>query len=320
MALMLWLPVMVQSLLSGGDPTQLVSSTQHGNKAHSAAADTTGVLPVLLTAVPFTCAAVLTTGLGVLAQRTGRPLVYNFTPNLIGGSACVAFPWVVHQNRLAGFAMLTVALACGYSSSPHPMTAITQITAATAAKRGLSRGRDHATPADAQGTALALPLYNTVAMLGGFFGPWLLGVAVERLGGFGAGTVAMGACMLAAGCLVLLLWCLHPPTSAGVAQATDVGQHAGTATVELMHPCCRSRRSLSGRTRPSDEGSSRIDQSSQRPGKVQQGLGCGEEAEQLLHEAAAAEECLPAVLQDHSGWRAASSPRVRSHRGRRPSL
>lgn len=313
MALMLWLPVMVQSLLSGGDPTQLVSTTQHGKTAHSAAVDTTGTLPVLLTAIPFTCAAVLTTGFGALAQRTGRPLVYNFTPNLIGGSACVAFPWVVHQNRIAGFFMLTVALACGYSSSPHPMTAITQITAATAAKHGLSRGQDHATPADAQGTALALPLYNTVAMLGGFFGPWLLGVAVERLGGFGAGTVAMGACMLAAGCSVLLLWCLHPPTS-----ATHAGQHAGTSTVELMQSC--SRRSLSGRTRLSDEGTPMAGQSSQRHGKVQKGVSGGEEAEQLLHETSAEEEDVPAVLQEHSGWRAASSPRVRGHRGRQSQL
>jgi hypothetical protein len=98
------------------------------------------------------------------------------------------------------------------------MTAITQIVAGTLKKQRVASSMSHrhgkTAAGDAQGTALALPMYNTVAMLGGFFGPWLLGVAVERLGGFSAGAVAMGVCMLSAGAAVFLLWCLHPSTAA----------------------------------------------------------------------------------------------------------
>jgi hypothetical protein len=237
MALMFWLPVMVNSLLSGGDPTQLAGSShpgstaQHSTPGHSNSSDSTGALPVLLTAIPFTCAAVTTTTLGALAQRTGRPLVYNFVTNLVGGAAFLVFPWAVHANRVTGFIMLTVALACGYASSPHPVTAITQIVSNNLASQQVYHCTPTASsvqpPSGSSGTALALPIYNTVAMLGGFFGPWLLGVAVECLGGFSAGSVAMGVCMVAAGVLVWLLLCLHAPTArAGLLKTTYVGSSA----------------------------------------------------------------------------------------------
>lgn len=238
MALMLWLPVMVQSLLSGGDPTQLVvttaghgsssaSSHHHQHHTNSNNTDSTGTLPVLLTAIPFTCAAVLTTTLGAVAQHTGQPLVYNFSMNLLGGTAFLVFPFVVHANRVAGFIMLTCALACGYASSPHPMSALTQITARALADHDADSSHlkpcdgGGSVPGDAQGNALGLPLYNTVAMLGGFFGPYALGVAVERLGGFSAGAIAMGVCMLAAGVAVMLLWCCHRPTRTAGAFASS---------------------------------------------------------------------------------------------------
>jgi hypothetical protein len=263
MALMLWLPVMVNSLLSGGDPTQLAAhpSSYTTHTAHTASPshsddDNTGPLAVLLTAIPFSCAAVLTTGLGAVAQHTGNPLVYNFVPNLIGGAAFLAFPWLVHANRVAGFVALSIALASGYASSPHPMAALSQITSQALAQQreaaslsGDNRGRSgasaSASASDAQGIALALPMFNTIAMTGGFFGPWLLGVAIERLGGFGAGAVAMGVSMLASGVAVLLLWCLHAPTAAAGRKSSgdvvgDSGQHGSdTSSTELMHQARR---------------------------------------------------------------------------------
>lgn len=259
MALMLWLPVMVNSLLSGGDPTQLAAhpSSYTTHTAHTASPshsddDNTGTLAVLLTAIPFSCAAVLTTGLGAVAQHTGNPLVYNFVPNLIGGAAFLAFPWLVHANRVAGFVALSIALASGYASSPHPMAALSQITSQALAQQreaaslpGDSRGRASASASDAQGIALALPMFNTIAMTGGFFGPWLLGVAIERLGGFGAGAVAMGVSMLASGVAVLLLWCLHAPTAAAGRKSSgdvagDSSQHGSDASsTELMHQARR---------------------------------------------------------------------------------
>jgi hypothetical protein len=263
MALMLWLPVMVNSLLSGGDPTQLAAHpasytthTAHATGPTHSNDDNTGTVAVLLTAIPFSCAAVLTTGLGALAQHTGNPLVYNFVPNLVGGVAFLAFPWLVHANRVAGFVALSIALASGYASSPHPMAALSQITAQALAKQratsfpGDNRGR--ASASDAQGIALALPMFNTIAMTGGFFGPWLLGVAIERLGGFGAGAVAMGVSMLASGVAVLLLWCLHAPTAAAGRKSSgdvagDSSQHGSdTSSTELMHQARRENSTSGG--------------------------------------------------------------------------
>lgn len=335
MALMLWLPVMVQSLLSGGDPTELVANKQHQppatnstSSSHGHSGDT-GTMAVLLTAIPFTCAALLTTCLGALAQHTGRPLIFNFAPNLVGGTAFLVFPWVVHQSRVAGFAMLTIALAAGYSASPHPMTAITQITARVMASQqthsrataGGTEGDDG--PSDAQATALALPMYNTVAMLGGFFGPWLLGIAIERLGGFSAGAVAMGVCMLAAGVCVLLLCCLHPSTAASglyvpgaVHSCSSSSSNCGA--VELTQHDKRASTSSNGgvRSRPpsSCDGSGRVSNSSGRR-KALKSDGEAPEAEQLLQEAVAG-----GVSHDVEpmAWREGSSPRMRFQRGKQP--
>lgn len=335
MALMLWLPVMVQSLLSGGDPTQLVSSSKQTSAQHSmpdhSSHDSTGTLAVLLTAIPFTCAAVLTTTLGAVAQRTGRPLVYYFTPNFIGGTAFLVFPWVVHASRVAGFAMLTIALACGYASSPHPMTAITQIVAGTLAEQRAtsSMAQPHGGTAadDAQGTALPLPMYNTVAMLGGFFGPWLLGVAVERLGGFSAGAVAMGVCMLSAGAAVFLLWRLHPPTAAAGRYVRCGGVPSSRCCTELaqqgrehavaVDPCassatvCRRPSDSAGRGKQTAAGSmGRL--------KLLKSSGALREQERLLP-GGAADECVAHDAQ-LPARRDGGSPRVRLPRGKHAAL
>jgi hypothetical protein len=341
MALMLWLPVMVQSLLSGGDPTQRVSNQHSSSAQHSSSDHGTGTLAVLLTAIPFTCAAVLTTSLGALAQRTGQPLVYYFTSNFFGGTAFALFPWMVHASRVAGFGMLTVALACGYASSPHPMAAITQIVAKRSTEPGVhptdrlaGPPRHRTAPRDAQGTALALPLYNTVAMAGGFPGPWLLGIAVERFGGFSAGAVAMGVCMLTAGMAVMLLWALHAPTAAAGRRACNENSNSAIRTsgaggcVELSQQrgadatgagvsshvagVCRRLSESGGRGKKTAAARLQLLKSSS---------GATAEQQQLLGRADAVgvDECLahdaelPARL-------AGSSPRVRPQRGKPASL
>lgn len=350
LALMLWLPVMVQSILSGGDPTQLVisnskpSSAQHSTPHGHSGSDSTGTLAVLLTAIPFTCAAVLTTSLGALAQRTGRPLVYYFTPNFVGGTALFMFSWVVHRSRVGGFAMLTIALACGHASSPHPMTAITQIAAGKLTEPGSAGSssqllnKSALRAIDAQGTALALPMYNTVAMLGGFFGPWLLGVAVERLGGFSAGAVAMGLCMLAAGLSVLLMWCLHEPTAAAGlythASYTSDSLHSPSAAgcMELSQQGgSNARDAQSSAQGASNRGLSSIGSRGRKvyaPGtrlQLLRGNAASTEHEQLLHsgdggggggdESVNAEDCV-AHDAELPVRRVGSSPRVRLQRGR----
>lgn len=87
---------------------------------------------------------------------------------------------------MLGFCCLILTLSCAFAASPHPPTVVAKLTTGPAA-------------------AIALPLYNSVAMLGGFFGPALMGWFVQHLGGFGAATAVLGASMVASGCFAWLL-------------------------------------------------------------------------------------------------------------------
>jgi MFS family permease len=188
LGLMMWLPVVVQSLLSGADPMQLAgSSSSSSGSEGSANPSSTGVTAVLLSAIPFTSAAVAVTFFGHHAQRTGtHPLWYVIIFCWVGGVALVCFHWVVHWSRILGFCCLIITLSCAFAASPHPPIVVAKLTVGPAA-------------------ALALPLYNSVAMLGGFFGPALMGWFVQHLGGFGAATAVMGGSMILSGFLVWLL-------------------------------------------------------------------------------------------------------------------
>jgi MFS family permease len=184
---MMWLPVMVQSLLSGADPMQLAGSSSSSGSEGSANPSSTGVTAVLLSAIPFTSAALAVTYFGHHAQRTGTaPLWYVVIFCSVGGVALICFHWVVLWSRILGFCCLIITLSCAFAASPHPPTVVAKLTVGPAA-------------------ALALPLYNSVAMLGGFFGPALMGWFVQHLGGFGAATAVMGGSMIVSGFLVLLL-------------------------------------------------------------------------------------------------------------------
>jgi len=51
--------------------------------------------------------------------------------------------------------------------------------------------------------AASLGLINSFGNLGGFLGPYLLGIFSDRTGGFGPGLLYLAACSLASGLLVL---------------------------------------------------------------------------------------------------------------------
>ncbi|KAF6242162.1 major facilitator superfamily domain-containing protein [Scenedesmus sp. NREL 46B-D3] len=185
LGLMMWLPVMVQSLLSGADPVQLAGSSS--SSEGSTSPSSTGVTAVLLSAIPFTSAAIAVTYFGHHAQRTGKPpLWYVVMFSWVGGLSLISFHWIVKWSRVLGFCCLIITLSCAFAASPHPPTVVAKLTLGPAA-------------------ALALPLYNSVAMMGGFFGPALMGWCVQHLGGFGAATAFMGGCFVLSGLLVWLL-------------------------------------------------------------------------------------------------------------------
>ena len=187
MALMAWLPIMVESLLSGGDPTQLAAAK--ATRGHAGAGvpgpapGGTGAAAVLLAAAPRPAAAAATALAGAAVQRTGRPLLYLAAFNWAGGAAFVSFRWAVRASRAAGFACLVATLACAYAAAPSAPVVVATLTAGPGGE-----------------AALAMPLFNSIAMLGGFLGPSAMGVLTQRLGGdFGAATSLLGCCMLVAG-------------------------------------------------------------------------------------------------------------------------
>lgn len=215
---MMWLPVMVHALLSGGDPLKMAtqqhpsnesSSSSHAATSEGSLAADTGVMAVLLSAIPFSVAAVAVTLSGFAAQRTGRPLVFIIIPNFIGGISFICFHQVVTWSRTAGFMCLVITLSCAYVASPHAPTIIARLTAGPAA-------------------AVAMPCFNSVAMLGGFIGPSIMGFLVQRLGGFTVASTVMGGSMIFAGCMAVVLQCImwHSKHSA-LDTLHDIEEHQG---------------------------------------------------------------------------------------------
>lgn len=215
MALMAWLPIMVEALLSGGDPTHIAAKGGaagggHAGEGPAGSARASGAAAALLSAIPFTCAAAMSAAAGAAVQRTGRPLLYLSVLNWAGGAAFMAFGWAVAASRALGFCCLVVTLSCAYAAAPSAPVVVARLTSGPNG-----------------GAALAMPLFNSVAMLGGFLGPSLMGVLTQRArGDIGAATAPLGACMFAAGVAAAALEraMLRDPRTRGAVCAKAEGQ------------------------------------------------------------------------------------------------
>jgi MFS family permease len=193
-------PLIVASLIGGGGGGGGGGAGGEGAPAPAPAAPTppppaaaaaTGVLPVLLTAVPFGAAAASTYWWSGLAQERGDPAYHAALPFLLGGVLFALYPfwhWLVQSPPLLAMASLTAGLVGAFCGGPLIVVLVTA-----------------AAPPEA--TAVALPLFNSVGMVGGFLGPVLLGWIVQRTGGlYDAGASAMGAALLGSGAV---LWALR---------------------------------------------------------------------------------------------------------------
>jgi len=150
--------------------------SSHGAPSSSSAQ---GVLPVLLTAIPFGAAAIGTYAWSGRAQERGDPAWHAAAPFVVGGALFACFP-LARGDPLLSMAALTAGLVGAFCGGPLIVVLVTA-----------------AAPREA--TAVALPLFNSVGMVGGFAGPVLLGWIVDRSGGsYGVGAAAMG-CSLCAG-------------------------------------------------------------------------------------------------------------------------
>ncbi|GAC1036391.1 MFS transporter [Pseudomonas sp. No.117] len=144
----------------------------------------------LITAIPYAFGAATMVWVTRQAQRSGNQRTYGALMSVLAGIGlilCAAFP----QQLL--LMILGVALAVGGSLS------------AIALFWGLPG-------AFLQGAAAAagIAIINSFGNLGGFAGPYLLGLLTTLFGSAQAGLMLLGGCLLA--CAALMLWVTRQPT------------------------------------------------------------------------------------------------------------
>ncbi|MEX7556031.1 MFS transporter [Pseudomonas monteilii] len=153
----------------------------------------------LITAIPYVFGAVTMVWVTRQAQRTGNQRAYAALMTVLAGIGlilCAAFP----QQLL--LMILGVAFAVGGSLS------------AIALFWGLPG-------AFLQGAAAAagIAIINSFGNLGGFAGPYLLGLLTTLFGSAQAGLMLLGVCLLA--CAALMLWVTRRPAQSSVGMLAD---------------------------------------------------------------------------------------------------
>ena len=137
----------------------------------------------LLAAIPSFCALPLMLWAGRHSDRTGERVLHASIPRVIAGVALLVCFFFVNSTWVS-IVMLSVATVGFYCAHPGfwPIPNMLLGRAAAAASIGL---------------------INSFGNLGGFFGPYILGVLSDQSGDFGHGLLYVSACSFAAGVLVL---------------------------------------------------------------------------------------------------------------------
>jgi MFS transporter, ACS family, tartrate transporter len=145
----------------------------------------------LLAAIPSFCALPLMLWAGRHSDRSGERVLHASIPRVIAGVALLVCFFFVN-NTWISIAMLSVATVGFYCAHPGfwPIPNMLLGRAAAAASIGL---------------------INSFGNLGGFFGPYILGLLSDRSGDFGSGLLYISACSFAAGLLVLRIRTLLRP-------------------------------------------------------------------------------------------------------------
>ncbi|KXZ42776.1 hypothetical protein GPECTOR_119g407 [Gonium pectorale] len=160
----------------------------------------TGTAAVLLTALPFALAAAFGMALAHSSQRRGERFLHIALPYIIAGSVLVCYSGAATRSPWLGFAALSLGVVGVYGGSGPSLSLLSELAAGP-------------------GLVVALPLYNSLGTLGGFLGPSVVGLLLQRSaaaqgaaghapsagGGFGPSAVMMGSAMILAGALVLML-------------------------------------------------------------------------------------------------------------------
>jgi ACS family tartrate transporter-like MFS transporter len=138
----------------------------------------------MISALPYVAASIGMVLIGASSDRSGERLKHIAIPSALAAVGFIASAYFT--SPVPGMLALTVA-AVGDLSTRGPFWALpTRFLTGSAAAGGIA-------------------LINTVASLGGFFGPYAVGVAREITGGFAGGLVVLAAMLLLASIASLLL-------------------------------------------------------------------------------------------------------------------
>lgn len=209
--ILFWAPIIVDSIIKGSSIDMTASSQALAVKGHghrglaavaaafgkargkhkgsrsSAAAGDKGVTAVLLTSIPFVCAAVSAVMLGHRSQQQREKCGHVAVPYAVATVLFLLFPYIVSIGGTVTFISLTLA--------------VTMLTAPNAILNSLA-----ASVSAGRSSALGLALYNAVGNVGGLFGPWLIGKVVQ---GTGLYAVALQVLGLMIGAAAGMCWWMH---------------------------------------------------------------------------------------------------------------
>lgn len=161
------------AVAEGPMPSPAVTSSASGDR---------GVAAVLLTAVPFICAASCAVWLGHRSQRRREKCKHVAVPYGLAALLFVMFPSIASLGGTWAFICLTLAIA----SLTAPNAILNSLASSVSA---------------GPSSAIALALYNAIGNLGGLVGPWLIGRVVQATGLYASALQALGGMVAVAGAL-----------------------------------------------------------------------------------------------------------------------
>lgn len=138
----------------------------------------------VLSAIPYVAAAAAMVIVGLHSDRTGERRWHTAAPALAG--AC-ALAMAAHSHSVSGMvAFISVAVLSVFSMMGPFWAMPTALMSGTAAAAGIA-------------------VINSVGNLGGFFGPYMIGVVRNSTGSFKGGLLVVASALALSGCLAVTL-------------------------------------------------------------------------------------------------------------------
>ena len=147
----------------------------------------------LIAAIPSLCALPAMLLMGWHSDKTGERVWHTAIPRLLSAAALAACYFTTLQGQMGLSVVLLSVATIGFYSAHAGFWPLPTVFLGRAA------------------AAASLGLVNSFGNLGGFLGPYLLGIFSDRTGSFGPGLLYLAACSLASG--LLMLWVRKAMTS-----------------------------------------------------------------------------------------------------------